>query len=71
MLAPTDEDFALEVQVAKISSAKVPGTLSKLLEQQPTSVIKDSDTLSSHQLSNPYLHPVRRRIVYQKIIRSS
>ena len=53
MLAPTDEDLALEVQVVKISSAKVPGTLSELLEQQPTSVINDSDTSSSHQLSNP------------------
>ena len=55
MLAPTDENSALEVQVAKISIAKVPGTLSKVLEQQPKSVIIDSDTLSSHQLSDPDL----------------
>ena len=58
MPAPTDEDLALEVQVAKISSAKVPGTLSKLLKQWPTSVINDSDTLSSHQKSDHDLHPV-------------
>ena len=37
MPAPTDEDSALEVQIAKISSAKVLGTLRELLEQQPTS----------------------------------
>ena len=63
MPAPTDEDSAIEVQVAKVSSAKVPGTLRELLEQQPTSVITDSDTLSSHQLSDPDLRPI---ILYLK-----
>ena len=63
MPAPTDEDSAIEVQVAKVSSAKVPGTLRELLQQQPTSVITDSDTLSSHQLSDPDLHPI---ILYLK-----
>ena len=63
MPAPTDKDLALEVQVAKISSTKVPGTLSELLKQRPTSVINDSDTLSSHQQSDHDLHPV---ILYLK-----
>ena len=63
MPAPTDEDSAIEVQVAKVSSAKVPGTLRELLEQQPTSAITDSDTLSSHQLSDPDLRPI---ILYLK-----
>ena len=48
--APTEEDSALEVQVAKIASIKVPDMLSQLLEQQPTSISTDSDTLGSRQL---------------------
>ena len=51
------------MQVAKISSANVPGTLCKLLQQQPTSTIINSNTLSLHQLSDPDLHPI---ILYLK-----
>ena len=63
MPAPTDEDSTIEVQVTKVYSAKVPGTLHELLEQHPTSAITDSDTLSSHQLSDPDLCPI---ILYLK-----
>ena len=45
MPASTDEDSAIEVQIAKVFSAKVPGTLRDLLEQQPTSAVTDINYL--------------------------
>ena len=61
--APTEEDSELEVQVATIVSAKIPDTLSELVEQQPVNVPIDSNDLSSQQLADPSLYPI---ILYLK-----
>ena len=61
--APTEEDSELELQLATIASAKIPDTLSELVEQQPVNVPIDSNDLSSQQLADPSLYPI---ILYLK-----
>ena len=56
--APTEEDSELEVQLATIASAKIPDTLSELVEQQPVNVSIDSNDLSSQQLADPSLYSI-------------
>ena len=56
--APEEEDEALEVQVAKIASNKIPNNIVDLLDKPPTNITDNSDTYGSQQEADSELSPI-------------